>query len=503
MLFPTIPFAIFFFIVFFVAWGLNKTTGYRKWFLVLASYFFYGYWDFRFVSLLIFSSFFNYFIGLLIQSSISKSKKIADSKLELDEKMASVLNKEAKFAKRCLFIGVAANLSILGIFKYFNFFSSNMTNLAIWLGLDSHPVLLEIILPVGISFFTFQGISYIVDVYRQDIQANKKIVDILLYISFFPQLVAGPIVRAAHFLKQLETPSDSSKIPLAFAIRLICFGLIKKVWIANTIGTVLVDPVFSDPAAFASIDIWAAYYGYAVQIYCDFSAYSDIAIGIAALLGFQFEKNFNHPYRATSLQDFWRRWHISLSSFLRDYLYIPLGGSKGGQLKTNRNLLLTMLLGGLWHGASWNFVLWGALHGGFLAVERVLKGLFQSKSKTPQTQLKENWLLSASKTLLIFHFVCIAWVPFRAATFQDTLTFFKGMLYWQSSPSPTVVTPFLVAIIVLSLASQYFSDKFAEDIEDFFGNLPIAGQALAMAGFLFGLSILAPLGTAPFIYFAF
>lgn len=227
-------------------------------------------------------------------------------------------------------------------------------------------------LPVGISFFTFQGISYVVDVARGDARAARDPLDVFLYISFFPHLVAGPIVRAANFLPQLAAPLSRDRVPLVMAGLLILGGLFKKMVIANGLATGLVDPVFADPAAHGALDLWLATYGYAIQIYCDFSAYSDIAIGVAALLGFHFPRNFDQPYRARSLAEFWRRWHISLSSFLRDYLYRPLGGNRRGPRRTMANLLIVMLLGGLWHGAAWTFVLWGLLHGLVLALERLI-----------------------------------------------------------------------------------------------------------------------------------
>ena len=255
---------------------------------------------------------------------------------------------------------------------------------------------IEILLPVGISFFTFHGISYLTDVYRGDVAVCRAPLDMALYMSFFPQLVAGPIVRAAYFLPQLARPADEP-IPVAAALLLILGGMVKKVIIANYLATGLVDPVFAAPANYGGPDLLLATYAYAVQIYCDFSAYTDMAIALAALCGFRFPRNFNQPYRAQRLREFWQRWHISLSTWLRDYLYKPLGGNRHGRLNTYRNLMITMLLGGIWHGAAWKFVMWGALHGGGLAVERMMRAVDRPAPDEPRrARSSRRWSCSIS-----------------------------------------------------------------------------------------------------------
>ena len=266
-------------------------------------------------------------------------------------------------------LAVAVHLGVLGSFKYSDFLIGAANGVLHGLGSAHELPFLGLILPVGISFFTFHGISYVVDVYRGDVAVCRRLDDMLLYIAFFPQLVAGPIVRAAFFLPQLYAPAPAT-LPLGPPLLLIAGGLVKKMLLANYIGTELVDPVFFDPSSFSAVELVLAAYGYAVQIYCDFSGYTDIAIGLAALLGYRFPPNFNQPYRSSSLQEFWRRWHISLSSWLRDYLYKPIGGSQHGRARTVFALMATMLLGGLWHGASWHYVIWGALHGAALVAER-------------------------------------------------------------------------------------------------------------------------------------
>src|SRR5215211_7961334 len=320
MLFPTSGFLLFFLAVAAAMAVLDTRFAAKKAVLVLASYYFYAQWDWRFCLLLASSSALSFAAGWLIAATADRARQ-----------------------RLILGVAVALHLGLLGVFKYFDFFVGSANELAQMLGLTHELPFLEILLPVGISFFTFHGISYVTDVYRGDVAVCRNPLDMTLYMSFFPQLVAGPIVRAAYFLPQLAR-----------------------------LATGLVDPVFASPGDYGGPDLLLGVYGYAVQIYCDFSAYTDIAIALAALLGFRFPPNFNQPYRAERLREFWQRWHISLSFWLRDYLYIPLGGNRHGTAKTYRNLMLTMLLGGIWHGAAWKFVMWGALHGGGLAVERML-----------------------------------------------------------------------------------------------------------------------------------
>src|SRR3954466_15111024 len=349
MLFPTLTFGFFFLAVYAAAWLLRGSNEWRKIALLVASWIFYGWWDTRFVLLLIASGILNWGAARLI--------------LAADEK--------ARLRKAWLAAGIATNLATLGFLKYYGFFMVQVEESLHMLGWQRDLAILQIVLPVGISFFTFQGMSYVIDVYRRQ-TAPASLLDMILLMSFFPHLVAGPIVRASHLVPQFERVPEMTRGMAAMGISLIIWGLFKKAVIASELATGLVDPVFFDPAAHGSLDLAAAAYGYAVQIYCDFSAYTDMAIGLAALLGYRFPRNFNQPYRAQSLQDFWRRWHMTLSAWLRDYLYIEaLGGSRGGKLLTYRNLMLTMLLGGLWHGANWTFVIWGALHGGVLAMERL------------------------------------------------------------------------------------------------------------------------------------
>jgi len=470
MLFPTLGFLLFFLIVAAAMAALGTRFAAKKTVLVVASYYFYAQWDWRFCFLLAGSSVVSYVAGQLIDRASDERR-----------------------ARTILGIAVALHLGLLGIFKYFDFFISSANQLARLLGLEHEVPFIEILLPVGISFFTFHGISYITDVYRRDVAVCRNPLDMLLYMSFFPQLVAGPIVRAAYFLPQLARPS-TEPIPVGPALLLILSGLFKKVVIANYLATGLVDPVFSAPTSYGGPDLLLATYGYAVQIFCDFSAYSDMAIALAALLGFRFPANFNQPYRAQRLREFWQRWHISLSTWLRDYLYKPLGGNRGGRLNTYRNLLLTMLLGGLWHGAAWKFVAWGALHGGGLAVERMLEPWIGRRALSPAAKI--------IATLIVFHFVCLAWIFFRAEDFAVASLYIGGLASgWGEGVQQA--GPFVVALIAIGLAGQFTPDALFDRVALAFARVPSWGLG-AMAGIVVAMiNALGPEGVAPFIYFRF
>src|ERR1041384_3811372 len=470
MLFPTLGFLLFFLIVAAAMAALGTRFAAKKTVLVVASYYFYAQWDWRFCFLLAGSSVVSYIAGQLIDRASDERR-----------------------ARTILGMAVALHLGLLGIFKYFDSFISSANQLARLLGLEHEVPFIEILLPVGISFFTFHGISYLTDVYRGDVEVCRNPLDMALYMSFFPQLVAGPIVRAAYFLPQLARPS-TEPIPIAPALLLILGGLFKKVVIANYLATGLVDPVFAAPTSYGGPDLLLATYAYAVQIYCDFSAYSDMAIAIAALLGFRFPANFNQPYRAQRLREFWQRCHISLSTWLRDYLYKPLGGNRGGRLNTYRNLLLTMLLGGLWHGAAWKFIAWGALHGGGLAVERMLEPWFGRRAQSPAGKV--------IATLVVFHFVCLAWIFFRAEDFAVARLFIAGLgSGW--SQGLQQAGPLTVALITIGLAGQFTPDALFDRIAAAFERAPVWGLGAAAGIVIAVINALGPEGVAPFIYFRF
>jgi alginate O-acetyltransferase complex protein AlgI len=470
MLFPTFGFLLFFLVVAAAMMALDGNFALKKAALVVASYYFYAQWDWHFCFLLAFSTTVSYAAGLLIGGSTNR-----------------------RVRRVVLGTAVTLHLLLLGVFKYFDFFVLSANQLAHLLGLEHELPFIEVILPVGISFFTFHGISYITDVYRGDVAVCRRPIDMALYMSFFPQLVAGPIVRAAYFLPQLDRPSREP-IPIAAALVLIIGGLFKKVVVANYLATGLVDPVFAAPTSYGGPDLVLAVYAYAVQIYCDFSAYTDMAIALAALVGFRFPRNFNQPYRAQRLREFWQRWHISLSTWLRDYLYKPLGGNRYGKLKTYRNLMITMLLGGIWHGAGWKFVMWGALHGGGLSVERLLEPWIGRRSLTP--------LGRVVATVIVFHFVCLAWIFFRAEDFEIAWLYLGGLgAGWGDGVQQA--GPFVCALIALGLGLQFTPADWFERTANAVARLPVWGLG-AMAGVAVAMiNALGPEGVAPFIYFRF
>jgi alginate O-acetyltransferase complex protein AlgI len=470
MLFPTIEFALFFAVVFPFTWLLNEHNTLKKCFLVAASYFFYATWRADFTLILLTSSVINFCLALLLG-------RLADGRGRL----------------ALLWLGIAINLGILGAFKYYNFFAASTMNLAGTAGWNLEIPFFEIGLPIAISFLTFHALSYIIDVYHRKLTPTRSLVDILLYISFFPHLIAGPIVRAKAFLEQTIQRSDAKDIRLGFAVFLIVGGLFKKVIVANYLSTDFVDGVFRTPTEYSRLDLLIGMYAYALQIYCDFSAYTDIAIGIANLLGYQFPENFNQPYRALSVQDFWRRWHMTLSFWLRDYLYIPLGGNRGGALATYRNILITMTLGGLWHGASLSFIIWGVLHGVALVVERMLGITGPGGHRHVPAAI--SWLIT-------FHFVCLTWVFFRAPSLDGAwsylTTLVSGDMIWS-----TTVTPLVALMLVFGALTQIIPNGWFERLETRYDRASLAVKVALPFVVIFLVCVAAPGGVPPFIYFQF
>ncbi|MHC4871949.1 MAG: MBOAT family O-acyltransferase [Planctomycetota bacterium] len=385
MLFTQIEFLIFLTAVMTFLFTVKNHMA-RKVVLLIGSYYFYAYWDWRFLSLIIISTAVDYIVG----GRLDKTDNVQHRKV-------------------LLFISLFCNLGLLFFFKYYNFFIESLQETLTPLFPSANFKTLAIILPIGISFYTFQTLSYTIDIYRRKIKHTDNLLDFALFVAFFPQLVAGPIVRAVEFLPQLKEKRDPSRSRIFAGTQQFLFGFFKKVFIADKLSY-FVDEAFANPGAFDCSTTWLAVICYAIQIYCDFSGYSDMAIGTARMLGYDFNVNFNHPYTAVSLDDFWRRWHISLSSWLRDYLYIPLGGNRKGRRRTYINLMLVMLLGGLWHGASWNFVIWGAIHGGGLAITKFARELNNSKNL-----LKNNLLNNCIGWTATMFFVLTAWVFFRSS----------------------------------------------------------------------------------------
>jgi D-alanyl-lipoteichoic acid acyltransferase DltB (MBOAT superfamily) len=473
VLFPTIQFAIFFPIVFVLAWLLRPYPTRWKILMVVASYVFYGWWDWHYIFLL---------GGSTIANQLF-AKMIAPTR--------------EPYRRGLLFAAVTVNLGVLGYFKYYGFFATSVVNTLGDIGVKVSPPLFQIILPIGISFFTFQALSYVIDTYRGKVEP-VPFLDFATYLSFFPHLVAGPIVRASEFLPQLKERPDPRYLDGSHAFRLIVAGMFKKVVISSYLAGAIVDEVFAAPKNHSSLEILFAIYGYAIQIYADFSGYTDIAIGIALLLGIRFPPNFDSPYTARSLQDFWRRWHMTLSRFLRDYLYIPLGGNRGSRSRTYRNLMLTMLIGGLWHGAAWTFVVWGGIHGVGLAIEHYRADRRQTLGlpEPPQTPARRivEWLIT-------FNVVCLAWVFFRSPTFDTAFTMLQR-LFTAWGPAP-LVTPLLLLTIAGMLASQFVPEDAMRQIQARFSRFPVVAQGLTLAGCFFLINALGPIGVAPFIYFQF
>jgi len=400
----------------------------------------------------------------------------------------------ARARKTWLILGVAGCLAVLAYYKYAGFLLQNL--LELWGRFGPAPALdfENPILPLGISFFIFHAISLLGDVYRGKLKLPVRIPDALLYVAFFPQLIAGPILRASDFIPQLAAPRDPRAIHVNRALILIAGGLFKKVIISNQLAVALVDPAFAAPQALGGLDMLLATYGYAVQIYCDFSGYTDIAIGCALLLGYRFPDNFDRPYTAADPQEFWRRWHISLSSWLRDYLYIPLGGSRSGRWRTLVNLMITMLLGGLWHGAAWTMVIWGGLHGAYLIAHRAWAALpWCARWRAVPAW---RWVARA----LLFHAVCAAWIFFRAPSLDLALTAFGR--FTVGGPM-TLASAATVAALLLGLAGQYAPRRWGQALERELTLWPAPLRGAAFAGAIFVIELLGPSGIAPFIYFQF
>ena len=458
MLFPTATFALFFLVVLPLSWLTMPWPHRWRPFIILASYVFYSWWDWRFVFLLAGCTIWNQVLAVRIWRSTVQAQRRA-----------------------LLMLALAGDVGMLAYFKYYDFFVSSTDNMASYVGLDLPLSLKSIVLPVGVSFFTFMAISYVVDAYRGEFEPTT-LEKFAVYLSFFPHLVAGPIVRPSELIPQIETPRDPRRVDTSRAFYLIATGLFKKVVIANYLASSIVDQVFAAPGQHSSLEILIAIYAYAVQIYADFSGYTDIAIGIALLLGFTFPQNFDSPYAAVSVQDFWRRWHMTLSRWLRDYLYIPLGGSRGSRLLTYRNLMLTMLLGGLWHGAAWTFVIWGGLHGFLLAAHRLLIGggarprelAVRREGEEPPVRWRDVPAIFAT-----FNLVSLCWVFFRADSLGQAVDYVRGLLSLRPGlPDPELVgvfVPLALASVLIDLVQRNTGDALT------FSRMPAAASGAGRA----------------------
>ncbi|MBM3670825.1 MAG: MBOAT family protein [Actinobacteria bacterium] len=476
MLFPTITFALFFMIVLPLSWLLMPRRRRWKIFMLGASYVFYGWLEPWFCVLIAASTVGNQLVARKIHAATEQRTK-----------------------HRWLVAGLAGNLLVLGYFKYYDFFVSEATNLLDRIGINISPDITTVALPLGISFFTFQAISYLMDVYRGTFQPGR-VWDFGVFLSFFPHVVAGPIVRPAEFMPQLKEAHDPQQIDASRAFFLIFMGLFKKLVIADVLAK-MVDPVFASPGRHSGLTVLVAVYAFSVQIYADFSGYTDMAIGLALLLGFRFPQNFDSPYTATSVQDFWRRWHMTLSRWLRDYLYVPLGGNRRGNVRMYRNLMLTMLIGGLWHGAAWTFIVWGAIHGLFLCIDhhrhnRRIAKLLPELLDTPRRRFVRR--------LVTFHIVAFAWIFFRAESFEragDVIGRLFDPSHWFDH-APLVTFGVLLAIAV-GIAEQYIPEVRMKRAMARFSRLAPVAQGLVLALALLVTDTLAGSGVPPFIYFQF
>jgi alginate O-acetyltransferase complex protein AlgI len=476
VLFVEYRFLFFFLAVFAVHWTLRPAWARKVW-LLLASYVFYAAWDWRFLSLIWTSTIVDYLVGL---------------RLRVEDR--------DRTRRLLLAISVLVNLGLLGFFKYFGFFVDSAVEFLGWLGLDVGRPALQVVLPVGISFYTFQTMSYTIDGYRRVLTPTRNLLDVSLFVAFFPQLVAGPIVRAADFMPQLRSPRVFANVAVRPALVLFLVGFVKKAVVADN-AAVIADAYFADPAAASGFSAFLGVGAYAAQIYGDFSGYSDMAIALAALLGYRLPLNFDYPYLARNITEFWRRWHISLSTWLRDYLYVPLGGNRGGRLFTYRNLMLTMLLGGLWHGAAWRFVVWGGLHGVALVAHR------EWVRRRPEGLLRPGRIAPVLATAATLYWVCLAWIFFRAQDLSTAWAATRSFLFLDGigDLSFTAFDGRLaaggIALVLLGLLVCHVAARLGAF--RWWGDLPGWGFAA-----LFGAAIplvlaFVPVAAAPFIYFQF
>jgi alginate O-acetyltransferase complex protein AlgI len=463
-------------IVFFggaVAWLRGADRG-RVWLLLAASFYFYAFINPRLACLIFASTVLDFFLAHGIQRL-----------------------KGAAWRHALVGVSVTANLGLLCYFKYVNFFLASLHAAMHRCGASASIPLLDVLAPLGISFYTFEAISYVVDVYRGRVRAERNLANFVLFILFFPHLIAGPIVRGRDFLPQVRRHKRWDWLRVQLGVRFFLMGLFKKWVIADRMAQ-FADPVFAQPNGYGAVVTWMAVIAYALQIYGDFSGYTDMAIGCAHLLGFRLAKNFDMPYLARNVSEFWRRWHISLSSWLRDYLFIPLGGSRGGAWRTCLNLLVVMALGGLWHGASWTFVAWGVLHGLLLIGHRLFQGFCERRPRWDAAL--RSWPGSAARMLSTFLCVSLCWVFFRAQSFGAAVDVFKGLARGARQPAPMPALGLILTVAVVALCHALAQRGLWKWISD---RLPAPALGVGYAVVLALCLVFAPVSEKPFIYFQF
>ena len=480
MIFNSLPFLIFATVFFLLYFQVHGRT--RMWLILVAGYFFYGWWDWRFLGLIAFTTVMDYSLGLYIDGTENpKQRRIG------------------------VVVSIVMNLTFLGFFKYFNFFADSLANLVRGMGMEPSWTTLNIILPVGISFYTFQSLSYTVDVYRRKLPVERDFVKFAAFVSLFPQLMAGPIVRAYDLLPQMSADKKFEWNRWNSGLGRVLWGFFKKVAIADSLAP-FVDQVFGAPETFGSLHLLIGVIFYSFQIYCDFSGYSDIAIGLARMMGFRFPENFRTPYFSRSFSEFWTRWHISLSSWLRDYLYIPLGGNRHGIFKTYRNNMITMLLGGLWHGANWAFVFWGFLHGFYLILQRLASPIW---TRVVRILHLPRFVDDGFCILAVYTLTLVAWIYFRAgslghASFAVANQVLSGILSGEGFNFGAVINKFQVIkgflLIGILLAAEISNLRWRWNVQQVIH--PVWRMA-AFAALLWLLAFFGTFGANAFIYFQF
>ena len=459
MLFPTWTFVAFFLVVFAAGWALVRRRRAWQGFMLAASYLFYAFWGSEFALLLAGYTVVNYLLGMAMMTARRRRGLL-------------------------LALAVAVDLLPLAFYKYYGFFAFSLSELFGGEGVRGVLPLLDLVVPVGISFTTFRGISYVVDAYRGNVQEQPTLLEFSLFMSFFPYLAAGPIVRNSEVLPQFRAPVERRRIDASRALYLITLGLVKKVVIGDFLARGLVDGVFAAPGQYASLDVVIGIHAYAAQIYCDFSGYTDMAIGVALLLGVSLPRNFDRPYTAESLREFWRRWHMTLSRWLRDYLYIPLGGSRGSTLATYRNVILTMLIAGIWHGAGWTFAVWGLLHGAGQAVEHALIQRRKHRGLPPAVPSRTGLV---ARRIVTLEFVCLAWIFFRADSLSTAgAVIARTFTAWGSAPS---VSWLVVLAVVVGIGFQYLPDRLTQWVEK-----TVSLRTPLLQGVVFGAALFAIVG---------
>ena len=478
MLFNSFTFILFFFVVYILYRNLSHKG--QNILLLAGSYIFYMSWNWKFLSLILLSTVVDYFCGMKVHAAKTDARK-----------------------KNWLVLSVVTNLVILAFFKYYNFFAENLAALTSVFGWTPGDLTLNIILPVGISFYTFQTMSYSIDIYRKEIKPERNILNFALFVAFFPQLVAGPIERAKNLLPQIQAPRKITAPLIQKGLWMILWGYFLKVFVADNMG-LIVDNVFAKTGIIPGGEALLGIYAFAFQIFGDFAGYSSIAIGVAALMGFHLSTNFLFPYFVTNPQDFWRNWHISLSSWLRDYLYIPLGGNRGGEMKLYRNLFLTMLLGGIWHGAAWTFVIWGAYQGGILILHRyfspIVSQWWPSRLSLNSFQKK---CIRVVKIMFMFQLTCIGWLIFRAGSVEQISDFLQSIFFNMAAYSPeSIYYCLLLSFFALPLLIiQFFQVRYksANSLKRF----PLYSRYAIYLGLYYLILVFGEYGSREFIYFQF